>query len=349
MKPIHVSEYLWNPAKVAIPGFGVLFGDESYLKHLAFQHIKAQVLDVEDAEFSLSRFEGSSLTWTKAIEELTTVAMFGGRRLIVIDEADPFVKKYRELLEDYAKTSPTQSVLLLLVSTFPTTTKLYKKLLETGLLLNCTPLKEAEIPAWIVRWAKHKHRVTIEQSAAELLLSYIGPELGLLEQELAKLSLIVSENKTVDVPLIEQSVGSLRVRTTFEMLDLALSGKTMEAVRQLNALLMSGENPIGILAQIAYSIRKLSSATRLILQNEREKKTVSLATVLEQVGVHKYFIGKMETQLKQLGRVRGQQLSHWLLQIDLDLKGASRSDPRLILEIFLMKLSSLKLRNERIL
>ncbi|MGL6227266.1 MAG: DNA polymerase III subunit delta [Thermoguttaceae bacterium] len=349
MKPIHVSDYLWNPAKVAIPGFGVLFGDESYLKHLAFQHIKAQVLDVEDAEFSLSRFEGTALTWTKAVEELTTVAMFGGRRLIVIEDADSFVKKYREQLEDYAKSSSTQSVLLLLVSTFPATTKLYKKLVETGLLLNCTPLKEGEIPDWIVRWAQHKHHLQIERNAAELLLSYIGPELGLLEQELAKLSLLVSDHKTVDVNLIEQSVGSLRVRTTFEMLDLALSGKTIEAIRQLNALLISGENPIGILAQIAYSIRKLASATRLILQNERERKTVSLATVLEQVGVNKFFIGKMETQLKQLGRVRGQQLSNWLLQIDLDLKGASRSDPRLILEVFLTKLSSLKLRNERVL
>jgi len=68
---------------------------------------------------------------------------------------------------------------------------------------------------------------------------------------------------------------------------------------------------------------------------------------LEQVGVKGFFLAKTEKQLRLLGRFRGAKLNALLLQADMDIKGASRLDPRLILEKFLFVLSDPRLKTVR--
>ncbi|MBR2003686.1 MAG: hypothetical protein IJ991_05840, partial [Thermoguttaceae bacterium] len=57
-------------------------------------------------------------------------------------------------------------------------------------------------------------------------------------------------------------------------------------------------------------------------------------------GVKPFFRAKYAEQLKKLGRRRGERLAQALLEADVDLKGGSRSDPRLTLERFLVRFSS---------
>jgi DNA polymerase-3 subunit delta len=270
--------------------------------------------------------------------------MFGGdRRVVCVDEADSFVSKHRAELENYVVNPSSQAVLILQLKLFPATTNLYKQLVESGLLIEVKASSEKEMPKWVVQWAKHRHDVSCDPAAAEMIVQRIGLEHGLLDQELAKLALMAAHKK-ITPELVEQAVGAWRSRTAFEMLDLALDGKTTAAVRQLDALMLAGENAVGILAQIASTLRKLAAATELILDAERRKSKLPVRLALEKAGVKSFFLGKTEKQLINLGRHRGAKLSKWLLQLDLDLKGDSRSDPRLLLETFIVKLSSAKLR-----
>jgi DNA polymerase III delta subunit len=135
------------------------------------------------------------------------------------------------------------------------------------------------------------------------------------------------------------------------MLDLALEGKTAAAIRQLDMLILAGENAVGILAQISSTLRKLAAATEHILSAERQGSKPLVKSALERVGVKSFFLGKTEKQLLHLGRHRGAKLSKWLLQLDLALKGYEldsredcRSDPRVLLETLIVKLSTAKLR-----
>jgi len=348
MKPIPVHDYLWNSSKFPAKPVCVVYGDDAFLRSNAVRHIRDQVLAAEDAEFALSRFDGddSKLEFKDVLRELRTTAMFGGgQRVVRVDEADSFVSKYRAELENYAATPSDQAVLILQLKSFPATTKLYKQLVASGLIIEAKTHSEKEMPGWVVQWSKSHHKVPCDKVAAEMIVQRIGLEHGLLDQELAKLALMVSNPKKGITPeLVEQAVGSWRSRTAFEMLDLALAGKTTAAVRQLDALILAGENAVGILAQIAATLRKLATATEIILDAERQNRKVSVRSALEKAGVKGFVLGKTEEQLRQLGRHRGAKLPNWLLQLDLDLKGDSRSDPRLLLEIFIVKLSTGKLR-----
>lgn len=347
---LHVVDYLWEPEQYTVKPVCVLFGkDESYLKQLAFRSIRDQVLDQEDAEFSLTRFDGNSTNFSSVLEEVSTTAMFGGgKRLVVVEDSDSFISKNRDRLESYCEKPSKSGVLLFLVDSFPATTKFYKKIADMGLLIECSPFPEKDVAAWItwiIRWAKQTHQITVVKNAADMLISLVGTEFGLIDQELAKLALLVPLKGKVDAALVESSVGSWRTRIVFDMLDLALAGKTAEAIKQLNDLFLSGEHPVGILAQIASTLRKLGAATHVILEAEKRKTRISVASALEKAGAKSFFVKKMEPQLIQLGRFRGAKMAELLLQADLDLKGSSRMDPRLILEKLIVTFADAKLKN----
>jgi DNA polymerase-3 subunit delta len=325
----------------------VVFGDDLFLRSSAVRHLRDRVLAAEDAEFAMSQFEGDDATFKDVLRELRTVAMFGGdKRVVRVDEADSFVTKNRAELENYVANPSAQAVLILQLKTFPSNTKLFKILADSGLLIEAKSSSEKEMPQWVVQWSKHHHHTPCDSAAAEMIVQRIGLEHGLLDQELAKLSLMVTDaKKGITRELVEQAVGSWRSRTAFEMLDLALEGKTAAAVRQLDALILAGEHAVGILAQISSTLRKLAAATELILDAERRKSgKVSVRSALEKAGVKGFVLNKTEKQLLHLGRHRGAKLPNWLLQLDLDLKGDSRSDPRLLLETFIVRLSTAKLR-----
>ena len=356
MKSIPVHEFLRNPEKYPAVPVCVVYGDDPFLCSNAVRLIRDQVLATADAEFGISRFEGddTKLEYKDVHRELRTSAMFGGeRRVVRIDEADTFVSKYRTELENYVAKPSEQTVLILQLKSFPATTNLYKKVVATGLLIEAKTLSEKEMPGWIVQWSKDQYKTPCDRIAADMIVERIGVAhgSGLIDQELAKLSLMVTDKKGITPELVEQAVGSWRVRKAFDMLDAILEGKTAAAIRQLEALILAKEEPIGILAQISATLRKLAAATELIVDAERQNCKLSVRAALEKAGVGEratnsssknFILTKTEKQLLHLGRLRGMKLSHWLLQLDLDLKGDSRSDPRLLLETFIIKLSTAK-------
>ena len=338
-KPIPALDYLAQPEKHG-PQPAALFGDESFLRRQAILCLRAAVLGGDDADFSLSSFEGRGTPFSDVFEVLSTVAMFGGgRRLAVVEDADDFVTRYRAQLEDYVARPSPSGVLVLDVDSLPSNTRLFKSIAAGGLLIDCGAPAPAKLCKWLVEWAKHHHHVQLSPAAAEMLVELIGPELGLLDQELAKLALMAGDEKKIAPELVGRTVGGWRAKTTWEMLDAALDGNVRDAMLQLDRLLAAGEQPVGLLGQISASLRRFAAATRLVLQAETARRRINLREALEQAGVRSFVLQKAERQLRQLGRQRGAQLYRWLLQADLDLKGESAMPPRLILERLIVRLA----------
>jgi DNA polymerase III subunit delta len=340
-KALHVVDYLAQPEKHGPRPICVVFGDEPFLRRQAVLGLRAAVLDGSEAEFSFSAFEGREVELRDVLQELRTVAMFGaGKRLVLVEEADEFVTRYRGELEDYAAAPSATGVLVLEVKSFPATTRLYKVLATDGLLVDCSTPAGVQLTRWLCAWAKQAHQVQLPQAAAEELLEMVGPELGLLDQEIAKLALMTDKDRKITVEMVGRSVGGWRAKTTWDMLDAALDGKTPEALLQLDRLLASGEQPVGILGQISASLRRLAAATRLVVQAEAAGRRIVLRQALEQAGIKPFVLQKSEQQLRKLTRIRGLQLYQWLLEADLGLKGASPAPPRLILERLIVRMSA---------
>jgi DNA polymerase-3 subunit delta len=340
-KPVSALDYLAQPQKYPPRPVCAVFGNEPFLRREAILRLRAAVLGGEEGDFSLSTFDGGEAPFRDVYEALSTVAMFGGgKRLVVVEEADDFVTRYRPKLEEYVARPSRAGVLVLDLDSLPGNTRLYKSIAAAGLPIDCGAPAPARLTKWLADWAKQRHQIQLSQASAELLVEMIGPELGLLDQELAKLALVVDQQRKVTPELVSQSVGGWRAKTTWEMLDAALDGKVPEAMLQLDRLLLSGEQPVGLLAQISASLRRFAAATRLVLQAEAARRRISLRDALAEAGVRPFVLQKAERQLRLLGRHRGAMLYRWLLQADLDLKGESAMPPRLVLERLVVRLAA---------
>jgi DNA polymerase-3 subunit delta len=293
------------------------------------------VLGADQDEFSLTVFAGrSGVALRDVLDALATASLFGGgRRMVVVDEADDFVSEYRAELEDYVAKPARNGVLVLDVKTWPSTTRLAKAVAASGLAFECKPLNEQQTKRWLVDRAKSRYEVRLDAAATDALLELLPPELGILDQELAKLSLLVGKAGTIDPNLVTENVGGWRTRTTWEMVDAAAEGRAAEALEQLGRLIAAGEKPHGLLPQMSHSLRQLAAATQMIESAEAAGSRISLQSALQQAGVPPFKTATAERQLRQLGRERARELTAWLLAADLAIKGHNSSDARARMEL----------------
>jgi DNA polymerase III subunit delta len=342
-KPLDALDYLAQPKKHPVVGVCAVFGDEPFLKRQVLAALKGQVLEGDDADFSVAVFTGRDVQLRDVNDALATRALFGGgRRMVLVEEADDFVSAHRPELEDYVAQPRSGALLVLDVKLWPATTRLAKAVATGGLAIECRFPPPARLIKWLTSWTKSQHQTVLDPMAAELLAETVESELGLYEQELAKLAALAGPGGTITPELVRSAVGGWRAQTAWEMLDAALDGDTARAMLQLDHLLVSGEVPIALLGQISASLRRFAAATRLIEQADWQRRGINLRQALTDAGFKPFVLNKVEPQLRKLGRGRAARLYRWLLETDLALKGASSSPARarLALEELIVRISA---------
>src|SRR5262245_4120439 len=79
----------------------VLHGDEEFLKRQALLGIRRLVLGPDDDGFALASFPGDKAAWADVLDDLQTLPLLAPRRLVVVENADPFVTRERARLERF--------------------------------------------------------------------------------------------------------------------------------------------------------------------------------------------------------------------------------------------------------
>ncbi len=310
----------------------VLHGDERFLKRRVMDALRTLVLGADDDGFGLSRHTGDKANYSTVSTELASAAFFSPRRLVIIEDADPFVTRVRAKLEKYFASPSATGVLVLDVQSWPSNTRL-AKLVPNDSSLTCKAPAAAKLPEWCVQWAAAHHGKQLVAAAARLLVDLVGSEMGLLDQELAKLAAYVGDAKRIDVADVDALVGASRSENTWKIFDLIGDGKTDEALTLLDRLFGQGEDPFRLLGAFSMQLRRLAQAGRLTAQG------TSIQAALDDVGVPPFGRAAAEKQMRRLGRSRLGKLYDWLLQIDLGLKGLSPLPPRTLFERLVVELA----------
>ncbi len=330
---IDALDYLAKPDSHPASSVCAVYGDEAYLKREVIDTLRRQVLGQDDDTLSLSTLDGPSAALHEVLDALATVSLFGTRRLVVVDEADSFVSEHRGELEMYVGRPAKGGVLVLEVKTWPANTRLAKAVAAGGLTIQCKSPNEAQTKRWLTQRAKRTHGARLDAAAVDVLVELLPAELGVLDQEVARLALLAGPEGAIDAALVSENVGGWRVRTTWDMIEAAADGRAPEALRQLDRLVAAGEKPQGLLPQMSYSLRQLAGATRLIEASEAGRRRMTLRDALQQAGVKPFKLSDAERQLRQIGRDRARRLTCWLLAADLAMKGYNSSDARARLEL----------------
>ncbi|QDT48297.1 DNA polymerase III subunit delta [Symmachiella dynata] len=325
-------EYLKSPAKQDHGTAVAIYGAEQYLKSAALKVVADQILGREDEDALPTRFTGKDAELVRVLDELRTVSMWSDCRLVIVDNADDFVSKYRAGLEKYLDKPAKKSVLVLDLKSWPKNTKLAKKVAKVGLDINCAALKPAQVPRWIAAHARQKYGKTIDGPAAQILVELAGTSLAQLDTELDKLSTYVGETEKIDAEAVRILVGGWRAETTWAMLDAVRDGQVGQAIGLLDKLLAAGEAPMKLLGGINFTYRRIAKATEI------SRHGMPLADALKSAGMQPFVVGKIVSYMRRIGRPRAEQIYGWLADADMDLKGSSSLSDRAVLELLLLRL-----------
>lgn len=327
---MHATEFLQKPPET-LPGVIVLVGDERTLKLGVEQAIVAATLDGEDE--APTKFAGKDADLKTVRDELLTISMWGDRRVVIVEDGSDFVSANRAALEKYAEKPAKKSLLILDVKSMPKNTRLYKIVDKFGLVVECSELKGAALKRWISDAARNGYDKSIDSAAVGLLIELVGPNLGMLDQELSKLASYVGDLPNIDAEAVRRLVGGWKAETTWAMTDAVRDGRLGDALTALDKLLNSGESPYRILGGISYVFRKLTVATELSRQG------INLKAALKQAGAFPHEVDPASRYLRRIGRPQAEQISNWLLTADTSLKGGSRISERAQLELLLVQLA----------
>ena len=144
---MNALDWLRDPKQHLIRPVIVIFGDDAYLIRESIHAVVQTVFPDPDGETSVTRFSGSTVCLADVLDEVRTTPFFSRNRLVVVEDADPFVTKHRKELETYVANPFKSGRLLLQPRSWVATTNLAKAVASTGLVIDCGSPREGELRA----------------------------------------------------------------------------------------------------------------------------------------------------------------------------------------------------------
>jgi DNA polymerase-3 subunit delta len=315
----------------------VLQGDEDFLKRHTLLAIRARAQGPDADEGMATAHAGDKAQFAAVWDELETAPFFAPKRIVVVENADPFVTRYRSILErkldKKSAQLPASGILVLDVKIWPSNTRL-AKMVNAAATIVCKAPAAYKLAGWCSEWANTQYGKQLLAPAAQLLVDLIGAEMGQLDQELQKLVTYVGTRARIESNDVDQLVGRSRSENTWKIFDAVAEGRLTEALVLLDRLFDQGEEPMRMLGAFGSQLRRLAQAGRLATQG------VALGAALERVGVPPYGIASAEKQLRRLGRHRAPLLYDWLLELAMGLRGNSQLPERTQFERLIVQLGT---------
>ncbi len=241
----------------------LLHGPEAHLKSLHTEGLRKALTDAH-GEIDVIRFDATAPA-ADVLDECRSFGLMQRHRLVIVDDAEDFVKEgSRPLLERYAATPAEQSTLLLRAGTWHKG-KLDALIQKVGSIIKC----EAPIPEQAIKWAAHRaqkeHGAALEPAAAELLVARLGPDLGRIDSELAKLAAGTEKNGTITPNSVRELVGFTREDEAWPLQAVAVTGDAAATLAAIAALKgPSRQDPTFLLYVLADGVRKLHILSNLL-------------------------------------------------------------------------------------
>jgi len=250
-------------------------GEEPYLVAQGLHLLRAAAVGPDDL-FNSQRFDAGDTPVLEMLTAVDTLPAFAERRLVVIAHADALAADAQALLLAALETLPPTTCLAITASKVDQRRRLFAWLNQHATLINCQPLLERELPAWLNGQAAALD-LQLTPDVAHALLEQTGSSLHALVNELEKLKLhagdpalpLTPPSQTDASPsaapaLVKITLEGLhalmareRNRSIFELTDAVGQRRCAAALAIVRRLLDQGEQPVGITVMLTRHLRRL--------------------------------------------------------------------------------------------
>ena len=303
----------------------LLYGEEDFLIEEATDAILEAALTKDERGFNLDVLYGSDSDARDIASHASSFPMMAERRVVVVRDVDKLA--HAELLANYIE-HPSPSTCLILSCTKPDfRRKPFVTAKKHAFNLECKPLWENQIPAWIAKRVKIAKRV-IQPDAASMLAAYVGTSMREIMNELEKLYIYLGEKRSISVDDISAIVGMSKEFSVFE-LQWAIGMKdTRKATEILERMIEAGEQPVmmvAVLTRFFQSLWKLHDVRRRGVAPNQQTIQAGIFNFAEKYGqaANKFSNRDIENVFVSLS------------EVDEKLKTTS-TDPKLLMQTFIV-------------
>jgi len=292
----------------------VIASKDASLAGAECEKLLGQLLQPHQKTTGLFSADAAGILVSEVLDELRTAPFLTDKRVVVVKNADDFISNNRTLLEKYFDNPCPTGRLILTVSSWPSQTKLAKKLSKVGKLISVAEPKPWQLPRLLIEHAKDTHGKKLTKDAAALLVELTGDELTRLYGEIDKLALFADADKTITVDHIESLIGHNRIFGAFAVIDAVIAGKTMQAVARLRNMFAQDKTAqFSIVGAFAYHFRRMFSAKAMLEKGVWNGEIVKKLRIWS--NKDSFFAQLRQMSLKQLGSILQQ-----LADIDFKIK-----------------------------
>jgi DNA polymerase-3 subunit delta len=292
----------------------VIASKEACLVNAECEKLLDHLLEPKQRVTGLFSADAANVSVSFVLDELRTAPFLTDKRVVLVKNADDFLSNNRPLLEKYFDNPCPTGILILTVSSWPSQTKLAKKLSKVGKLISIAKPRPGQLPRRLVDYARHAHGKKLTEEAAALLVELAGDELTGLYSEIDKLSIFASDEKTITVGHVESLTGHNRIFGAFAVIDAVIAGKTAQAIARLrNMFAQDKAAQYTIVGAFAFHFRRMFNAKVLL------GKGVWSGEVAKRLRIwgnkDSFFAQLRRMSLKQIGSILQQ-----LAEIDFKIK-----------------------------
>ncbi|MFQ5706226.1 MAG: DNA polymerase III subunit delta [bacterium] len=308
----------------------LLIGNEDFLVEDALNRLLTAFCDPSTRDFNLDVFYGKEVEAGKLLEIVNAYPMMSDSRVVVVKEAQKLSPSALEVVANYLENPSPTTKLILLSNKAGSRNRHFSRIKSKAELVECNPLYDREIPAWIVTYLKPKG-CEISDEAAAILHARTGNNLREIVNELEKILLNLDSRNKIEKTDVQNVVGLSRTYSVFDLTDAIGFKDLSRALRILDQMLQSGEQPSGILVMITRHFVNLYKLKGAMAQRTSHK------ALSELTGIPHFFIAKTKEMADKYAARQYERIFDDLLQTDLMLK-TSAQKPRMALESLLIKI-----------
>jgi DNA polymerase-3 subunit delta len=324
--------------------FYLFHGDDEYRRSLELTKMKSKLGDQSAIDLNTTELSGGDLTLDQLIFACDSLPFLADKRLIIVhglaarlqrrkesteeesDNGDVFVER----LEEYLQSLPETARLVFVENREIKKSNPIRKMVaghDHGYEREFKPLGGRQINKWISERVEEEGG-KIDRNAVQLLATYVGNDLRLLDQEIGKLLTYVGQERVISRDDVQRLVSYVREASIFDLVDAVGTRNTKLALQLTEKMIDDGNHPLYILHMIARQIRILLQTKELMARGTQPGDIRAL------LGLHPYVVKKAQAQAPNFTITQLEDLLHRLLDVDVAIK-TGQMDKLLALELFL--------------
>lgn len=310
-----VKQIVGNIKKGNIAPIYFLTGEEPYYIDKISEYIEKNVLTEEECGFNQVVLYGKEITIEDIVGNAKRYPMMSERQVVIVKEAQHLSRTIENLVP-YADQPQPSTVLVLCYkyNKLDKRKKLYKSIKKSGVIFEGKKLYENQVGDWIKK-SLHSRGYGITFKAANLLVEFLGTDLGKIDKELEKLCLVVPKGVEINPEAIESNIGISKDYNNFELKKAIGERDVEKATRIVNYFAQNPkDNPFVLTITLLYSFFiQLLSYHGL---KDHSPKNVSTA-----LGIRPFFVSEIQTAARNYPMRRVSEIISGLRELDVKGKG----------------------------